>query len=316
MNDTHIKENRMKHNLFRMLPLAAVFLLTASVQAQGPGGFPGGPGGAPLPPAVMAKMQAWRSWRDTHKNVVSLQRTLGAITDMEQDPQTKLTKPQARAVLAVIKKWQGKPSLTDAQARVVNTQITTPLTLIQIKKIAMAAQHRGGFGGGGRPGGGFGGPGGGRPGGGPGGPGGRPAFDPASMPAPRDYNPLNPDTQPMVRARERGKQRHAQLMGRADGGGEVRTHPKEPTRRTSPPPSRKREGEEVGVRFITPCVLTSLSSRFGRSTRSEERAQGEVGSPQQEQTLTEPLIQVQDLVKTYVMGGAGSPRPAARQPQH
>ena len=105
----------MKHITSRMLPLAAVFFLTAAAQAQGPGGFPGAPGGAPLPPAVMAKMQAWRSWRDTHKNVVSLQRTLGAITDMEQDPQTKLTQPQARAILAVIKKWQGKPALTDAK---------------------------------------------------------------------------------------------------------------------------------------------------------------------------------------------------------
>ena len=199
----------MKRNLFPFLPLVAVFALTTGAQAQAPGGF-GGPGGASLPPAVMAKMQAWRSWRDTHKNVTSLQRSLNAITDMAQDPQTKLTKPQARAILAVIKKWQGKPALTDAQARVVNTQITTPLTLIQIKQIAAAAtQRRGGFGGGGSGGGGFGG---GRPGGAPGGAGGRPGFDPASLPAPRDYNPLNPDTQPMARARERGKQRHAQLM--------------------------------------------------------------------------------------------------------
>ncbi len=150
----------MKRNLFPFLPLAAVFALTSGVQAQGPGGFGGPGGGAPLPPAVMAKMQAWRSWRDTHKNVTSLQRSLGAITDMAQDPQTKLTKPQARTILAVIKKWQGKPALTDAQARVVNTQITSPLTLIQIKKIATAAQQRRGGFGGGRPGG---------PGGGPGG---------------------------------------------------------------------------------------------------------------------------------------------------
>ncbi len=124
---------------------------------------------------------------------------------MEQDPRTKLTKPQAQAVLAVIKKWQGKPALTDEQARQVNTQITTPLTLMQIKKIAMARAgatrravevlaavvRRRAAGGG---------------------PGGRPGFDPASLPAPRDYNPLNPATQPMARARERGKQRHAQLM--------------------------------------------------------------------------------------------------------
>lgn len=207
MNNLRLKEKFMQRILFRMLPLAAVFILTASAQAQGPGGF-GGPGGAPLPPAVMAKMQAWRQWRDTHKNVSSLQRTLGAITDMGQDPRTALTKPQARTILAVIKKWQGKPALTDEQARQVNTQITRPLSLIQIKKIAMAAQERRG-----RPGGGGFGGGGGRPGGGGfGGGGGRPGFDPASMPAPRDYNPLNPDTQPMARARQRGRQRHAQLI--------------------------------------------------------------------------------------------------------
>ncbi|MDQ2800273.1 MAG: hypothetical protein M3Y13_11610, partial [Armatimonadota bacterium] len=178
----------MKRIAFALLPMTAVFLLTAGAQAQG--GF-GGPGGFQPPPAMMAKLQAWRQWRDNHKNVTSLQRTLGALTDMEQDPKTKLTKPQAKAILAVIKKWQAKPALNDAQALQVNKQLTMPLNLMQIKKIATASQGRGGFGGG-RPGGGgggFGGGGGGfgggRPGGGaPGG--GRPAFDPASFPSPRD----------------------------------------------------------------------------------------------------------------------------------
>ena len=199
-----------KRNASALLPLAAL-LLTTGAQAQGPGGFGGGGGGPQLPPAVMAKMQAWRQWGDHHKNVRSLQRTLGALADMEQDPATKLTKPQAKTVLAVLNKWQAKPALTDAQALQVNKQLTAPLTLIQIKKIATASQGRGGGRpGGGGGGGGFGG-GGGRPGGGA--PGGRPAFDPASIPSPRDYNPLNPDTQPMVRARDRAKQRMAQLKG-------------------------------------------------------------------------------------------------------
>jgi len=139
----------MNYYSLKILPLAALVFLAVSAQAQGPGGF-GGPGGTPPSPAVMAKMQVWRQWRDNHKNVTSLQRTLGAITDMEQDPRTKLTKPQAKAVLAVIRKWQGKPALTDEPARLVNTQITAPLTLIQIKKIATAsAGRRGGPGGGG-----------------------------------------------------------------------------------------------------------------------------------------------------------------------
>jgi len=214
----------MKRSMWGMLSATAVIFMTAGVQAQGPGGFggPGGGGGRQLPPAMQAKMQAWRQWRDNHKNVTALQRTLGTLTEMEQDPATKLTKPQARTVLSVIRKWQTKPALTDAQARQVNTQLTKPLNLVQIKKIATASQGRGG--GRGPGGGGFGGGGGGRPGGGGGGGfgggggrpggagGGRPAFDPASFPSPRDYNPLNPATQPMPRGRDRAKQRHAQLM--------------------------------------------------------------------------------------------------------
>lgn len=194
-----------------LLPLAAATTIALCVPAHAQGGFggPGGPGGFQPPPAMMAKMQAWRHWRDSHKNVTALQRTLGALNQMEQDPQTKLNKTQAHAVLVVINRWKGKPALTDEQARQVNTQVTTPLNLQQIKAIATASQgRRGGFGGGG---------GGGRPGGGgfgggrPGGPGGRPAFDPASFPSPRDYNPLNPATNPMVRARSRAQQRLAQL---------------------------------------------------------------------------------------------------------
>lgn len=194
----------MKLSMTRILPLAAVFLCSATAQAQGPGG--GGPGGFQMPPAMQAKFKAWQHWRDSHKNVSSLQRTLGALNDMEQDPRTKLTKPQAQKVLAVIKKWQSKPALTDAQALQVNKQLTAPLSLAQIKKIAMASQGRrgGGFGGGGgRPGGG-----GGRPGGG----GGRPPMDPNAFPAPKDYNPLNPNTLPFARQRPRAKQRMGQLM--------------------------------------------------------------------------------------------------------
>lgn len=201
----------MKINTSRMLPVVALFVLSTAAQAQGPGG--GGPGGFQLPPAMQAKFKAWQHWRDNHKNVTSLQRTLGALSDMEQDPRTKLTKPQARKALAVIRKWQPKPSLTDAQALMVNKQLTATLTLPQIKKIAMASQGRrgggfGGGGGGGRGPGGGGGFGGGRPGGGGGG---RPAMDPNAFPSPKDYNPLNPNTLPFARQRPRSQQRMAQL---------------------------------------------------------------------------------------------------------
>jgi hypothetical protein len=223
----NIKGKHMKRNFTFLLPVAGLILLTASAQAQRPGGF-GGPGGFQPTPAMQAKFQAWRTWNDNHKNVAALERTVGGLAALEQDPHTKLNKPQARAVLAVIKKWQSKPALNDVQARLVNTQLTHPLTPVQLKKIAAFHQHRGGFGGGRR------GPGGPTPGGpggthGPGSPGGRPggfgggnrlggfgggraAFDPKSMPAPHDYNPLNPNTQPMARRRDQDKQRFAELM--------------------------------------------------------------------------------------------------------
>ena len=66
----------MKLDASRILPLAALFVLTTTAQAQGPGG---GPGGFQIPPAMQAKFQAWQHWRDNHKNVSSLQRTLGAL---------------------------------------------------------------------------------------------------------------------------------------------------------------------------------------------------------------------------------------------
>ncbi len=198
----------------RLLPVAAAALVLAgSAHAQRPGGF-GGPGfgGSPMPPAMQAKMKAWETWRGTHQNVTALQRTLGGMTRLEDNPATRLTKPQAKAVLAVMTKWQAKPSVSDAQARQINTQLLAPLTAAQRQQLT----RPGGFGGG-RPGGGFGG---GRPEGRPGGfggggfGGGRPGggFSPAMFPAPREYNPLNPATQPMERSRGRAEMQHARLM--------------------------------------------------------------------------------------------------------
>lgn len=191
----------MKHRNgwgWAMALTAAVFTVTAA-QAQGPGG-----GGFQPSPQMMAKFKAWQKWRDNHKNISALQQTLGGIQAMEQDPRTKLNKTQARTVLAILSKWHTKPVMSDAQARAVNQQITTPLNLTQIKMIVTASQRRRGFGGGqGRPGGGQGRPGGGgRPGG----------FNPASMPNPKDYNPLNPSSLPFERTRARSAQRLTQLM--------------------------------------------------------------------------------------------------------
>jgi hypothetical protein len=175
----------MTRKSLRLLPLAAMVLLTASANAQAPGG-----GRPQLPPAMQAKLKAWR---DSHKNVQALQRSIRMMEGMEQDPKTKLNKSQAHTVLAVINKWQSKPALTDAQAKLVNTQITAPLTISQLKMIVASMQA-------GR-GGGFGGPGGGRPGGG--------AFDPTKFL--KEYNPLNPATNPVSRNPAEAKQRWAQF---------------------------------------------------------------------------------------------------------
>lgn len=102
--------------------------------------------------------------------------------------------------------------MSDAQAKQINAQLLAPLTAAQRQQLTQT-RRPGGFGGG-RPGGGFGGsrPGGGRPGGFGGGrpPGG--GFNPASFPSPREYNPLNPATQPMERSRGRAEMQHARLM--------------------------------------------------------------------------------------------------------
>lgn len=196
---------------------AALVLMTATVaQAQGPG-----PGGFQPNPAMMAKFQAWRKWNDSHKNIQSIGQTVRGLMALEQDPSAQLNKKQAGPVLAVLKKWRSKPVMTDDQARQVNRQLTATLTIPQLKKLAQASSRRrggpgggggGGFGGG-RPGGGGGGFGGGRPGGGGGRPGGGPGgFNPADIPSPHDYNPLNANTLPFPRMRTRMAQGMSQLM--------------------------------------------------------------------------------------------------------
>jgi hypothetical protein len=159
----------------------------------------------PMSPQAQAKMTAWRTWRDSHKHVTTLERTLRSLGQMEQDPKTRLNKPQAKAVLAVIHKWQGKPAVSDTQAAQIGKQLTGPLNVAQLKKLAASLQERPhhGFGGPGGPGG---------PGrfGGPGGP--RGPFDPSAMPSPRDYNPLNPNTDPMVMRRDRVRQNLTMLV--------------------------------------------------------------------------------------------------------
>lgn len=180
-----------------LVALAAATLLAPIAHAQGPFG------GGQITPEMRNRMQAWRKWRDSHKNISALQQTLGGLAAMEQDPRTRLTKPQAKKVVGILKAWRNKPVMTDAQALQVNKQLTASLSIAQLKKIATAraggrgGQRRGGPGGGGggqaRAGGGQGRQGGGR-------------MDANRFPAPRDYNPLNPSTLPFERMRGRAKQ--------------------------------------------------------------------------------------------------------------
>ena len=169
----------------------ALFALNAPA-AHAQGGFGGG--GFQPPPEMMAKIKKWQAWRQSHPHVSALGQTMRGMGELDKNPGTQITKPQAQAILAAIKPWRSKPVLTNDQALQVNKAITRPLSIPQIKKLATmggpgGGRRGGGFGGGG--GGGFGG-GGGRPGGG--GPGGRPGG--FTMPDPKDYNPLNPSTFP------------------------------------------------------------------------------------------------------------------------
>lgn len=186
--------------MLRKLVLVGMALATAAMFAQGPGGME-------MTPAMKAKFDAWRKWRDNHKNVSALQRTIGGLDALTKDSKNKFTAAQAKTMLGVITKWKDKKSITDAQAREINSALTKPLTAAQIKIMAREMPQFGR------------GPGG--PGGGPGGPGGAPGgqgggerrgggmggrtFDPSKMPSPKDYNPLNPATIPMERMRDRAK---------------------------------------------------------------------------------------------------------------
>lgn len=177
---------------------AGAAILATSAIAQGPGGFQ-------MTPAIQAKMKAWQKWNDSHKNIRAVGQTLGAIVEMQKDPKTKFNKAQSKTVLGILKTWRNKPVMSNAQAQTVNKQLAGTFTMPQLKKLASMPQRGGrGFGGGGQGGprpGGQGGPGGGRPGGG-----GR-GFDMSKMPAPREYNPLNPSTIPMERQRARAAER-------------------------------------------------------------------------------------------------------------
>ncbi len=212
---------------------AAVLAVSVSI-AHAQGGFGGGGGGQmpQMSPAAQAKMQAFRKFSESHRNYGQLTRTMRAVMEMDKTPATKITKPEAQKMLAVVKPWMSKPLMKDDDAKGVNNALAKTLTVPQLKAMAAASsrQNGRGGGGGGRPGGGGGGFGGGGQGGPGGGGGGRPGgggpggggggrFDFSKLPDPKEYNPLNVNTYPKSPMSDRGKKRvtdfYALLKGRA-----------------------------------------------------------------------------------------------------
>jgi uncharacterized membrane protein YgcG len=193
-----IKEKTTLRKLVKLLlPVVAFALLAPAAMAQ----F------GNMPPEVQAKMRAWQKFRETHKNFEYLQQTLAGINEMEKYPTTRLTKDQAKQILAVIKPWRNRPVMTNEQAGQVNKALNKPLTLDQVKKVATAPNMmRGGRGFGGRAGGGGGG---GAGGGGQRRPG---QFDFSKFPDPKEYNPLNPASLPFEQFRPMATQRMNELM--------------------------------------------------------------------------------------------------------
>lgn len=195
-----------------LLAAASIACVSAPwAQAQGPGGRP--PGGG-MPPGMGKQFQAWRQWGDKHRNLMLLGRTVRGLGELDRDPATRLTAAQAKRILPILTAWRHKPTMTDAQAAQVSHRITAVLKPAQVKSINTRRGPGGPGGrppGGGPPPGGFGRP----PGGGPPPPGGfgrrpggfggppPPGGFGGPPPAPKEFNPLNPDTSPFVRDRAR-----------------------------------------------------------------------------------------------------------------
>ena len=197
----------MNKKVLWLVPAALIVLAPAAVIAQGPPGG-GGAGGFQPTPEMLAYRKKMDKFNANNKHFASLTRTLRSLGKLEEDSKTALTKDQAKKFLGIYKAWKSKPTMSNDQAKDVNKQINSILTIAQIKKLNTGGQGMGrgggGFGGGGRPGGGGpggGGPGGGRPGGGMG------SF---KMPEPSLYNPFNPSTSPFAKANPQMAQRFTQ----------------------------------------------------------------------------------------------------------
>ena len=191
-------------HLFKTVRLGLATLLVAGAcAAMTPGAKAQGGGGFQMTPEMQAKIKAWQKWRESHKNISTLQTMLYQVREVDKDPTTQLDKKQAGKMLSIMKTWRNKPTMTDDQAKEVSKQVGAILNEKQLKKMSTIQtpwQRRGGGGGGGggRPPGGGGGGGGARPAGGSGG------FKFPDPPA-GGYNPINPDTLPFEQMRPQAK---------------------------------------------------------------------------------------------------------------
>src|SRR5207249_11151322 len=79
---------------------ALVSLAMAPAMAQGPGG-PGGPGGGGMPPQFQKFMEQTKYKRQ-------MRGQLRAISEINRDPGTALSPPQAKQLLAILKPWTTK----------------------------------------------------------------------------------------------------------------------------------------------------------------------------------------------------------------
>ena len=107
----------------------ALLALGNAQTAHAQGGFGGGGGGFQPPPEMMAKIKKWQAWRQSHPHISALGQTMRGMGELDKNPATQITKPQAQAILAAIKPWRSKPVMTNDQALQVNKAITRPLSI-------------------------------------------------------------------------------------------------------------------------------------------------------------------------------------------
>jgi hypothetical protein len=130
-----------------------------------------------------AKRMAWATWRTSHTNVLSLQRTIVVLADMQDDPVLRAEQEQAVKILSILETWRKRSSLSDEQAKTIDSEIKKNLSSVQMSAIRSAKQpfaippipKSTGLPGSGRP-----------------------MLSSRDFPWPRSYNPLRPESIPLI----------------------------------------------------------------------------------------------------------------------